>query len=139
LLSSPANEYAPAFSPDGRWIAYASDESGSFHVYVQGFPEPRGKWQISTGALGTFPRWSRDGKELFYDGSGELMAVDVSATESGFRTETPRELFSALRGIGVHNFDVAPDGRRFLVITEGLETSNAPIVVVLNWMSGFAR
>jgi hypothetical protein len=110
-------------------------------VYVQGFPEPRGKWQISTGGLGTFPRWSRDGKELFYDGSGELMSVEVSGAGPGgeFRAGTPRELFTALRGIGVHNFDVSPDGRRFLVITEGLETSSAPIVVVLNWMSGIAR
>ena len=79
LLSTPADEYAAAFSPDGRWVAYASNESGSYQVYVQGFPEPRGKWQISTGAAtATFPRWSRDGKELFYDSSGELMAVDVT-------------------------------------------------------------
>jgi Tol biopolymer transport system component len=139
-LSTPANEYAAAFSPNGRWIAYASDESGSYRVYVQGFPEPRGKWQISTGALGTFPRWSRDGKELFYDGPGELMAVEVSRAGSGdeFRAGTPRELFTALRGIGVHNFDVSPDGRRFMVTTKSLETSSAPIVVVLNWMSGIA-
>jgi Tol biopolymer transport system component len=141
LLSTPANEFAAAFSPDGRWIAYASDESGSYHVYVQGFPEPRGKWQVSTGQLGAFPRWSRDGKELFYDGSGELMAVDVSGANSGgeFRAGTPRQLFTALRGIGVHNFDVSPDGRRFMVVTEGLETSSAPIVVVLNWMSGISH
>ena len=69
------------------------------------------------------------------------MAVDVSLTGSGdeFRAGTPRELLTALRGVGVHNFDVSPDGQRFLVISEGLETSSAPIVVVLNWMSGIAR
>ena len=140
LLSTPADEFGGAFSPDGRWVAYASNESGFVQVYVQGFPEPRGKWQISTGPTGTFPRWSRDGKELFYDGGGELMAVDVSGTIGGeFRPGPPREVFAGLRGLGGHNFDVSADGRRFLVITEGLETSSAPIVVVLNWMSGIAR
>ena len=141
LLATAADEYAAAFSPDGRWLVYASDESGSPQVYVQGFPEPRGKWQVSTGMTGTYPRWSRDGREIFYDGTGELMAVDVSLTGSGdeFRAGTPRELLTALRGVGVHNFDVSPDGQRFLVISEGLETSSAPIVVVLNWMSGIAR
>ena len=140
LLSTPADEYAAAFSPDGRWVAYASNESGSYQVYVQGFPEPRGKWQISTGA-GTFPRWSRDGKELFYDNSGALTAVDVTGTAPGgeFKAGTPRELFAGLRGLGGHNFDVSPDGKRFIVISEGLETSSAPIVVVLNWMSGLTR
>ena len=139
LLSTPADEFAAAFSPDGRWVAYASNESGLYQVYVQGFPEPRGKWQISTGAAtATFPRWSRDGKELFYDSSGELIAVDVTATALGgeFKAGTPRDLFAGLRGLGGHNFDVSPDGRRFIVISEGLETSSAPIVVVLNWMSG---
>jgi eukaryotic-like serine/threonine-protein kinase len=140
LVTTAADEYAAALSPDGRWMAYASDESGSFQVYVQGFPEPRGKWQVSTAALGTFPRWSRDGKELFYDGTGELMAVDVSPSSGAeFRAGTPRQLFNALRAVGVHNFDVSPDGRQFMIISEGLETSGAPVVVVLNWMSGIAR
>jgi Tol biopolymer transport system component len=140
LLSTPADEFGGAFSPDGQWVAYASNESGSIQVYVQGFPEPRGKWQISTGTVGTAPRWSRDGKELFYDAGGELMAVDVSGTVAGeFKPGTPRELFTGLRGLGGHSFDVSPDGRRFIVISEGLETSSAPIVVVLNWMSGIAR
>ena len=140
LLSTPAEEYAAAFSPDGRWMAYVSNESGPNQVYVQGFPEPRGKWQISTGATATFPRWSRDGKELFYDVMGELMVLDVGGTAGAeFKPGTPRELFTGLRGLGGHNFDVSPDGQRFLVITEGLETSSAPIVVVLNWMSGIAR
>jgi len=140
LLSTPADEFGGAFSPDGRWVAYASNESGSVQVYVQGFPEPRGKWQISTGTLGTAPRWGQDGKELFYDAGGELMAVNVSGTATGeFKPGTPRELFTGLRGLGGHSFDVSPDGRRFLVISEGLETSSAPIVVVLNWMSGIAR
>jgi Tol biopolymer transport system component len=134
LLSTPADEFGGAFSPDGRWIAYVSNESGTAQVFVQGFPEPRGKWLISTS---TFPRWSRDGKELFYDNSGTLTAVDVSGTAGGeFKPGPPREIFMGLRGLGGHNFDVSPDGGRFIVISEGLETSSAPIVVVLNWMSG---
>jgi Tol biopolymer transport system component len=141
LLSTEHDEFGAAFSPDGRWIAYASSEGGSPHVFVQGFPDQRGRWQISTGTLGTAPRWSRDSKELFYDSSSDLMAVDVSGTIRGgeFKAGTPRELFTGLRGLGGHAFDVSPDGRRFIVISEGLETSSAPIVVVLNWVSGIAR
>ena len=67
------------------------------------------------------------------------MAVDVSATATEFRAGKPRELFTALRGVGVHNFDISPDGQGFLLISEGVATSNAPIAVVLNWMSGSAR
>jgi hypothetical protein len=64
------------------------------------------------------------------------MAADVSESGGELRAGTPRELFDALRALGVHNFDISPDGRRFLVITERLETRNAPVVVTLNWMSG---
>ena len=69
------------------------------------------------------------------------MAVDVSGTIRGgeFKAGTPRELFTGLRGLGGHAYDVSPDGRRFIVISEGLESSSAPIVVVLNWMSGITR
>ena len=137
LLSTTADEFGGAFSPDSRWIAYASNESGTAQVFVQGFPEPRGKWLISTGTTSTFPRWSRDGKEVFYDNSGTLTAVDVSGTAGAeFKPGPPRELFMGLRSLGGHNFDVTPDGRRFIVISEGLETSSAPIIVTLNWMSG---
>jgi hypothetical protein len=94
---------------------------------------------ISAGATAVFPRWSRDGKELFYDGAGDLMATEVSGAGGEFRAGTPRALFNALRALGVHNFDVSPDGWRFLVITERLETRSAPVVVTLNWMSGIAR
>jgi Tol biopolymer transport system component len=113
LLSTEHDEFGAAFSPDGRWIAYVSSEGGSPHVFVQGFPDQRGRWQISTGTLGTAPRWSRDGKELFYDASGDLMAVDVSGTIRGgeFKAGTPRELFTGLRGLGGHAYDVSPDGR----------------------------
>ena len=67
------------------------------------------------------------------------MAAEVSGSGGEFRARTPLELFNALRSLGVHNFDISPDGRRFLVVTEGLETRTAPIIVVLNWMSGIAR
>jgi Tol biopolymer transport system component len=141
LLATVQDDFGAAFSPDGRWIAYASSDGSSPHVFVQGFPEPHGRLQISTGALGTFPRWRGDGKELFYDNSGRLMAVDVIGTMSGneFNAGTPRELFTGLRGLGGHSFDVSADGRRFIVISPGLETSSAPIVVILNWLSGIAR
>jgi eukaryotic-like serine/threonine-protein kinase len=138
VLSSPYAEQFGSFSPDGRWIAYASDENGVNQVFVQGFPEPRGKWQVSTSALAVMPRWRPDGKELFYDGGGPLMAVDVDGTQPGgeFTFGAAHELFNGLRAIGVHNFDVAPDSRRFLVVTFGIERAEVPIVVVLNWQSG---
>jgi Tol biopolymer transport system component len=139
VLSTERDEFGAAFSPDGQWIAYTSNEGSSLHVFVQGFPEQQGRWQISTGTGGAAPRWSRDGKELFYQSTGDLMAVDVSGTSRGeFKAGTPREFFTGLR-LGTHNFDVSPDGRRFLVISEGLETNSPPIVVLLNWMSGIAR
>src|ERR1700676_5576985 len=82
FLRTPFNEGAARFSPDGRWLAYISDESGRFEVYVQSYPGPGGKWQISTEG-GTEPVWTRNGRELFYRSGDKMMAVDV-ATQPGF-------------------------------------------------------
>ena len=83
FLRTPFNEAAPRFSPDGRWLAYISDESGRYEIYVQPYPGPGGKWQISTEG-GTEPVWNRNGRELFYRSGDKMMAVDI-ATQPEFR------------------------------------------------------
>ncbi len=118
FLNSPFNEGPPAFSPDGRWLAYMSNESGNFEVYVRPFPGPGSKWQVSTGG-GGWPKWSRNGKELFYrTPDNKIMVVNYSASGDSFRAEKPRlwspGQFTRRRGLG--NFDLHPDGKRFAVL-----------------------
>ena len=119
FVNSAFNEIEPAFSPDGRWLAYRSDESGSFEVYVRPFPGPGGKWQVSTGN-GFFPRWSRNGKELFYrTRDSKIMVAPYTAYGDSFRADKP-QLWSpgqfTDRGLGFYNFDLHPDGKRFAVL-----------------------
>jgi eukaryotic-like serine/threonine-protein kinase len=114
FLGTAFNERSPAFSPDGQWLAYASNESGSFEVYVRPFPGPVGQWQIST-AGGQYPLWSRDGRELVYETlDGRVMAVSYSAKHGSFTFDKPR-LWSETRvlNMGVAPmYDLAPDGKR---------------------------
>jgi len=118
FLNSPLIEAYPAFSPDGRWLAYMSNEAGSDEVYVRPFPGPGGKWQISTGG-GSFPKWSRDGKELFYrTADSKIMALTYTASGDSFRADKP-QLWSpgqfTDRALN-YNFDLHPDGKRFAVL-----------------------
>jgi dipeptidyl aminopeptidase/acylaminoacyl peptidase len=136
LVGTPAIERAAALSPDGRWLAYTSDEGGTNRVYVQGFPAPGGRWQVST-AQGAMPLWRAAG-EIFYDASGPVMAVDAGAAPGGeFTAGPPRQLFAGLLAIWPHNLDVTPDGRRFLAVRRDRDRLN-PIVVVLNWRGATA-
>jgi Tol biopolymer transport system component len=117
--NSTFNERLPAFSPDGRWLAYNSNESGSYEVYVRPFPGPGGKWQISTGG-GLYPLWSRDGKEFFYrTEDSKIMVVTYTASGDSFQADKP-QLWSpgqfTERGLGFYNFDLHPDGKRFAVL-----------------------
>jgi Tol biopolymer transport system component len=119
LLSTKFNETNGQISPDGKWVAYASDESGNWEVYVTSFPEAAGKWQVSRGGGGE-PRWRADGKEIFYIApSGMLMAVSVSS-DSSFSTAAPAPLFqihgrAPISSTDAFTYDVAKDGERFLV------------------------
>jgi serine/threonine protein kinase/WD40 repeat protein len=135
LLQSPANEGGPMFSPDGRWLAYESDESGRVEVYVRPFPGPGSKWQISTEG-GTEAIWARNGRELFYR-SGDKMMVAAVETRTTFSAAKPRLLFEGHYEAGMYtfqpNYDVAPDGQRFLMIRETEQKSGTQINVVLNW------
>ena len=112
FLASRFNESAAAFSPDGRWVVYESDESGHYEVYVQSYPRPGHKWLVSiTG--GRFPLWRRDGRELFYRNGSDMMSVAVAAEGDDFRTSRPRLLF---RGDFGDHYDVTADGQRFVMI-----------------------
>ncbi len=143
FLSTPATENRPQLSPDGRFLAYVSNESGRPEIYVQPFPNGAGKWQVS-GNGGDQIRWSSDGSELFYVEGSTLMAVSVS-TEQGFTLGQPQMLFESpdlvLADSG-RDYDVSADGRRFVMTTpveEGDDGEVAPpsIRVVQNWYEEF--
>jgi Tol biopolymer transport system component/DNA-binding winged helix-turn-helix (wHTH) protein len=128
-----------SFSPDDRWVAYRSPESGTQEVYVQGFSldssQPRGKWQVST-AGGELPRWRGDGKELFYHFSDSFFAVDVKTDGPAFAAGIPKRLFDipAVSASATHGeFTVTTDGQRFLVTTASDKATAQPIEVVVNW------
>jgi dipeptidyl aminopeptidase/acylaminoacyl peptidase len=121
------------FSPDGRFVAYVSNESGNDEVYVARFDNPREKWRIST-AGGSQPRWRRDGKELFYlSADKNLMSVPIKAGEN-FESDTPLKLFQ----VELLIYDVTPDGQRFLIGTAA-GTQVLPFIVTLNWTSDLKR
>ena len=141
LVGELFTETSASLSPDGHWIAYTSDESNDYALYVQDFPASGRKWRVSPGN-GTAPRWRADGKELFYDRGGRLMSVDLTGSQPGreFRAGAPRELFSGLLNLPPHKYDLTPDGQRFLVLTtRTLEAGPAPIVVVVNWQEELKR
>ena len=118
-LVAPAKQQQAQFSPDGRFVAYGSDQSGTWEIYVQPFPNASdGKWMVSSGG-GVEPRWSRDGKELFYFSGQTLMAVPVNVRPT-FSNGPPVALFDAPVQPGYtndgHRWQVAPDGKRFLLL-----------------------
>jgi dipeptidyl aminopeptidase/acylaminoacyl peptidase len=135
VVRTPATENSPRLSPDGRWVAYTSNESGSVEVFVQGFPEPGGRTLISTSG-GVEPVWSRDGRELFYLDGDAMMAVEVK-TSPTFAAGAPRMLFEGryvLSPTSIAGYDVSADGQRFLRVQPmhpDLPTNQ--IQVVLNW------
>jgi serine/threonine-protein kinase len=141
FLRTPFQEGSPRFSPDGRWMAYDSNESGRIEVYVQPYPGPGAKIQISTEG-GTEPLWDPTGRELFYRQGKRMMAVEVS-TQPNFSAGNPRVLFETSdtqsEGYGM-TYDVSPDGQRFLMI-QPIEEEAPPtqINVVLNWAEELKR
>ena len=134
VLNSQFDEILPRLSPDGRWLAYISNESGRGEVYVVPFPGPGGRWQISNnGVTMGIPgiTWSRDGKQLYFrDTAGGLMAVDVQPRDREFHAGVPRQIFMAIGG--VRPLDTAPDGR-ILVALQAEQEISSPITLVLNW------
>jgi Tol biopolymer transport system component len=142
FLQTTFNESVPRFSPDGHWLAYISNESGRFEVYVQPYPGPGGKLQISTEG-GTEPVWNRNGRELFYRSGDKMMAVDIS-TKPNFAAGKARMLFEGRyerTPATSPNYDVSPDGQRFLMLKPSQQEAPAPtqINVVLNWFEELKR
>jgi Tol biopolymer transport system component len=136
FLNTSYEETAPRFSPDGNWLAYSSDETGRREIYVQAYPGPGGKWQISTDG-GQEPVWNPRGGELFYRSGNKVMAVDIE-TESGFSAGNRRMLFEGgylPTTASFPYYDVSPDGERFLMLKPVESQASAPteINIVLNW------
>jgi eukaryotic-like serine/threonine-protein kinase len=131
FLQTQFSEIGPRFSPDGHWLAYAADESGHYEVYVQPYPGPGGKWQISTGG-GTEPVWARNG-ELFYRNGEKVMIVETT-TRPTFSAGNPKVLFEGSYAIyqSTPDYDVTPDGQRFLFL-KAVGQAQSEISVVVNW------
>jgi|ERR1700754_1680402 len=142
FLLTNFDERGAKFSPNGRWVAYESNESGTNEVCVRPFPATPGKWQVSTSG-GQQPRWRRDGKELFYlSADHKLMSVEVSTDGSTFEHRTPTALFGTRVG-GIDTpgdyYDVTADGQRFILNNRVAEAAFTPITVVLNWTADLKR
>jgi serine/threonine-protein kinase len=144
LQNDKYSESDPQISPDGRWMAYMSDESGKAEIYVRPFPDVnKGRWQVSTGG-GSSPLWSPNGRELFYLSNDSVMAVVVQ-TEPTVSLGTPKALFRSWYG-GVftspvgEQWDISPDGKRFLMMKEtGPAGGPMKINIVLNWFEELKR
>jgi eukaryotic-like serine/threonine-protein kinase len=148
LLATQFNEAYPIFSPDGRWIAYVSNESGRIEVYVRPFVASgpngpslgEGKWQVSKdGAVTALPRWTGDGEEILFMGPGNaMMSVGVNGSGPAFQMGTPKQLFTAPSYSG---WDVTADGARFLMsVDPGMaQATQTPITVVLNWQADLKK
>lgn len=136
FVGGDANYSNGQFSPDGKWVAYASNESGDWEIYVTMYPSAAGKWQVSRGG-GMEPRWRGDGKEMFYIGPhGELLVVEVNAGDT-FGVGTPVKLFAFQARAGISStdlftYDVTKDGKKFIVNRYAKPESIAPLVVMLH-------
>jgi Tol biopolymer transport system component len=146
FLITEFDEISARFSPDGHWVAYASNESGQSEVYVRSFSinsagtavEAGGKWQISNG-IGEQPHWRGDGRELYYRSptDGNVMAVEI-ATNPSFRHGVPKTLgVTTTRSLGTFAWDAAPDGERFLKLA--FKNGPAPFTFVLNWQGALKK
>jgi serine/threonine-protein kinase len=139
LVGSATQTFHPSLSPDGHWMAYSSNESGTFEVYVRPFPETSSaKWQISTAGGGD-PLWARSGRELFYiNGRNEMISVQVQPGAT-FGVGKQRMLFSVsqfTRTGPIPSYSLAPDDRHFLMIREGESTQQSELIVAENWLQG---
>jgi Tol biopolymer transport system component len=137
LVATPASENQFELSPDGKYLAYVSDESGTLEVYVRPFPNTSSaRWQVST-AGGTVPLWSHSGKELFFrTKQGDIASVPVS-TASGFTAGAPRVLFSAKPfrfNTQISTYDISPDDKRFLMLRETATAEAGQLVVSEHWL-----
>jgi Tol biopolymer transport system component len=144
FIQSPFDKAHAKVSPNGRWIAYAANDTGMYQIVVQTFPDPNGgKWQI-TAQGGVEPKWSRDGRELYYLAlDGKLMAVSIKG-DRAIEAGTPAPLFQTPLTVNraqlerTRRYDVAPDGRFLIAAPIGTATA-APVIAVVNWASGLQK
>jgi dipeptidyl aminopeptidase/acylaminoacyl peptidase len=139
LLQTSFSERNGRFSPDGRWVAYQSNESGRGEIYVMPFAGAGGKWQISSEG-GDDPKWRRDGRELFYATDNAIMAAEVNGSAAALQIGAVRRLFDVRRRTAPYlafgpgsAYDVTADGQRFLVNVVAEEEAASPITVITNW------
>ena len=142
LWTSPADEAGPQLSPNGRWLAYSSNQSGQTEIYVRPFPDVEEVWQISSGG-GAEPIWAGHGRELFYRNGDQMMVVAVDTEGRDFAWQAPQELFRGRfepEWIKRANYDVTPDGEQFVMIESG-ESDEVPteLRVVQNWFEELRR
>jgi eukaryotic-like serine/threonine-protein kinase len=136
IIESEFRKAVPDISPDGHWVAYAADDTGRGEIYVSSFPDAGPKITVSTDG-GSAPRWSRNGRELFYSAGAKLMAVDVQTTPT-FHAGRPKELFEG----NYRGYDPAPNGQRFLVVKLPAAVRQAPsneVTIVFNWFEELRR
>jgi serine/threonine-protein kinase len=146
LVQTPSREFGDQISPDGRWLAYQSDESGQFEIYVRPFPNVNAERVQISPTGGTRVRWARTGRELFYLDNDEILtAVPVNLEGAHFSAGTPAKVFATkyYSGFNLGAYDVSPDGRKFLMIKEDRAAPDSPtqdrLVVVLNWLEELKR
>ena len=139
FLTSDYDEVAPQLSPDGRWLAHASEESGRYEVYVRPFPDVEsGRWTVSTEG-GTSPRWAHNGRELFYVGPNRQMMVATVSTSPTFSVESRAPLFEIPQSFELSPlatpWDVSPDDQEFIMVRTvvAAENEEAPLILVQNW------
>ena len=139
LMETPATERSPILSPDGRWLSYTSDESGRSETYVRPFFRRGGKWQVSTQG-GSYPRWSPDGRKIFYRTQGSLMEVDIDMRGESFQASRPRLVLDGFPPLTTDiDYDVL-DNDTFLVVEfAGDETAPQAVTVVVNWLDELRR
>ncbi len=127
-------DVAPSFSPDGKWLAYANNETGRQEVYIQPFPSGAGRWQVSTSG-GTRPNWRKDGKELFFfEADGQIMAVDVAQSGASLQLGTPHALLKATTVSSTNGpYTVSADGKKFVMNTVPPQSVTEPLTLITNW------
>jgi len=136
-INTEADEYMGDLSTDGKWFAYASNESGPYEIYVQPFPENGGKWQISING-GLEPRWSADGKTLYYNQGSKIIMVPISTNEGVVKTGKEKIVFDKYSALPVDSgisYDVSPVGEYFISTQIGSIASYQQVNVIVNWFS----